>query len=61
MGLTADFFFVSFEKAELFHGSDVEYAYSLVSGCAREEVTIRRPFQSLDRVFVVVPGEKKAK
>lgn len=37
---TADFFLVTFENSEFFHGSDVEYAYGLVPGCARDEVAI---------------------
>jgi hypothetical protein len=37
---TADFFLVSFENAEFFHGADVEYSHGLVTGGTRYEVAV---------------------
>lgn len=53
-GRTADFFLVSFEDAELFHGADVKDTHSLVARGAGDEVAVRGPSESLNRVFMLV-------
>lgn len=53
-GRTADFFLVSFEDAELFHGADVKDTHGLVARGAGDEVAVRGPSKGLDRVFMLV-------
>lgn len=53
-GRTADFFLVSFEDAELFHGADVKDAHGLVARGTGDEVAVRGPRKGLDRVFMLV-------
>ena len=54
VGRTADFFLVSFEDAELFHGADVKDTHCLVARRAGDEVAIWSPSEGLDRVFMLV-------
>lgn len=53
-GRTADFFLVSFEDAELFHGADVKDTHGLVARRAGDEVAVGGPSEGLDRVFMLV-------
>lgn len=59
--LTADFFLVTLENTQFFHGTYVEYANGLISRRARYQVSIRRPCEGLDGVFVIMPVPKLRK
>lgn len=54
MELTANFFLMSLQDAELFHSSDIKDPYSLITGGAGHQVAVWRPFESLNGVFMLV-------
>ena len=45
---------MTLEDAELLHGSDVKNSYGLITRGAGNEISIRRPRESLNRIFMLV-------